>query len=71
MTTQDEKDTVFRREIVDRDLKFRCHDCAHADKSRDKCSMGYPSDVLYSQTVRIKSPDGQYIFCKYFELEGS
>ena len=50
-------------------LLYDCRDCVHVDVDTRKCSQLYPNDHLYkaADLRHALDPDGQLVFCKYFE----
>lgn len=57
----------FRREVEIFNLKFRCTDCAHADREDLSCTFEYPNEELLTSDEFLDN-SGEFIFCKYFEL---
>ena len=68
MTTNDAAHEKFLLEAETYAFRFRCYDCAHWDIARSSCTFGYPSEMLRDPTSPVRDQDGQWIFCKYFEL---
>lgn len=60
----------FQREREMFGLRYRCPECAHG-KTRVSgpvfCTLGYPNETLL-QAEHFLESNGQFVFCKYFEL---
>ena len=60
---------VFREEVETYSFLYRCSDCVHVDPATLACSLGYPNGELARGEVRALDEDGQFLFCKDFELQ--
>ncbi len=60
----------FRVEARQFELRYRCRDCVHVVPSTVTCSMFFPNTMLRDVDGPFQ-PDGNYAFCKYFELAES
>lgn len=60
----------FRRESLQLDHRYRCHDCGHRDPAGQACTLGYPNAMLRKPGIRSVDEAGRFVFCKYFELDG-
>lgn len=58
----------FRAEREQFDLRYRCEDCEHADTAGDRCSLGFPMEHFGEGQHKCRTPEGDFVFCKYFEL---
>lgn len=58
----------FMQEVKKFNMKFRCTDCIHSIPPSNECSLEFPNDELLKIHHYI-SESGEFIFCKYFELE--
>ncbi|GMV41504.1 MAG: hypothetical protein AMXMBFR64_32200 [Myxococcales bacterium] len=67
----DPVNTRFRLERDRYDLRYRCEDCEHYDPVGDRCSQGWPKEHFGDGPHRCRDADGAFVFCKYFELNGS
>ena len=61
----------FRAERDRWDLRYRCEDCEHYDPDRDRCSQGWPKEHFGDGPHRCRDEQGAFVFCKYFEVNGS
>ena len=64
----DEINARFRAEAERHALRYRCADCVHVTPSTLTCSLGYPNTMLTNDSRHAISADGNFVFCKYFEL---
>jgi hypothetical protein len=71
VTAHHARDALFRREALVHALRFRCQHCVHVVPDEGRCSLGYPNDMMTTPDLRCMDDAGRWIFCKYFELEGT
>jgi len=67
----DARDDRFRREALALALRYRCPHCVHAVPGDGACSMGYPNHMMRVPDLRCRDEAERWIFCKYFELDGT
>ena len=52
-------------------FRYRCCDCVHASDPtapETRCTLGHPTGHLADPDEPVLDDDGQWIFCKDFEL---
>ena len=59
----------FRAEAETYALEYRCGACIHVHPGNGGCSLSYPNEVLTHGEVRALDDDGQFVFCKDWELD--
>ena len=59
---------VFREQAARYGLEYRCDVCVHFLPAPRACSLGYPAHLLDGDPGLCFTDQGQWRFCKYFEL---
>jgi hypothetical protein len=59
----------FMDEAARYDLLYRCQDCVHVRGDTLRCSLGYPNEALVRSEGRALDDEGEFLFCKDFELD--
>ncbi len=71
MTESAAREVRFRRETLAHGFRYRCAYCTHAVHGDGRCSLGYPNHMMRTPDLRCRDDGGRWIFCKYFELDGT
>ena len=61
----------FQREALAHALRYRCPHCIHMIPGDGACSLKYPNHMMRTPDLRCQDESGNWIFCKYFELDGT
>ncbi len=59
----------FRRDVEKYDLVYRCGDCIHVRGEEQSCVFNYPNEMLIRGEVRALDENGEWVFCKDFQLQ--
>jgi len=57
----------FKRQRILYSFGYQCSDCVHMKTSSSTCSLEYPNTDLMNAEGFLEE-EGQFVFCKYFEL---
>ncbi len=71
MIAAQSREDRFRREALESAFRFRCPHCVHMIPDAGDCSLGYPNHMMRTPDLRCMDDKGRWIFCKYFELDGT
>ncbi len=60
----------FAAEVAQVGMVYRCARCLHWNDAAAQCSLGFPVPPAWSTgEATSRGADGQFVFCKYFELD--
>ncbi len=59
----------FRREVAEFDLVYRCDSCIHVRGEEHSCIFDYPNEMLVRGDVQALDDNGEWVFCKDFEIQ--
>ena len=59
----------FRRDVEKYGLLYRCDSCIHVRGTEQSCVFNYPNEMLVRGAVRALDENGEWVFCKDFQLQ--
>jgi hypothetical protein len=59
----------FREDVEKYGLVYRCDSCIHVRGAEQTCLFNYPNEMLVRGEVRALDENGEWVFCKDFQLQ--
>jgi hypothetical protein len=63
------RNASFQADVERYHLVYRCDRCIHVRGDENRCLFNYPNQMLATGPVRALDDQGEWVFCKDFELQ--